>query len=146
MLLLLLLLQDAVESANLRTYSTPTSIGLEWDLRGDADHDAVCRDDYGRAAGGPRKVISLFRVDYEGWYDQVKADRRYNMFAGSLMFLEPGTEYDLDVVLSDPDGGNFNWRKTIRTRAETVEKYRASGTGTVTTRSDCSTIGGTLAK
>jgi hypothetical protein len=27
---------------------------------------------------------------------------------------------------------------------ETLAKYRASGTGTVTTRSDCSTIGGTL--
>ena len=35
----------------------------------------------------------MFRIDYHGWYGDTKADRAYNMLAGSILFLEPGTAY-----------------------------------------------------
>jgi hypothetical protein len=39
-----------------------------------------------------------------------------NLFAGSVFDLKPGTEYELKLVLSDPDGGAANRILTARTR------------------------------
>ena len=43
-----------------------------------------------------------------------------NMFAGSLLNLEPGTEYECHFVLSDPDGVKGKAERTViaHTRAE----------------------------
>jgi hypothetical protein len=115
-ILLLLAAQDAVQPGEFRSYSTPTSIGIEWDLKGDADHDATCRVEAREAGGDWKKQLGLFRVDYHGWYDTLKADRAYNMVAGSLMFLKPGTEYEFKLELADPDGGGEIRSVKLRTR------------------------------
>ncbi len=116
-LLLLLALQDAVIPGEIRTHATPTSIGIEWDLTGDADRDATCAVEVRPKGAGPwRKVLPLFRVDYFGWYADTKADRAYNMVAGSLLFLEPGTTYEVKLDLADPDGGGLTRTLEIRTR------------------------------
>jgi hypothetical protein len=111
--------QDATAPGEVRSYSTPTSIGFEWDIEGDANHSGVCKVKY-RAAGGSdwRDALPLFRVDYRGWWlGGLKADRHYNMFAGSLLFLEPGAAYEVKLYLSDPDGGSATKTISIRTRA-----------------------------
>lgn len=43
-----------------------------------------------------------------------------NMFAGSILDLEPGTEYEARFVMSDPDGVRGMAQKvvTVRTRPE----------------------------
>jgi hypothetical protein len=43
-----------------------------------------------------------------------------NMFAGSILNLDPGTDYECRFVLSDPDGVSGATEKmvTLRTRAE----------------------------
>jgi hypothetical protein len=43
-----------------------------------------------------------------------------NMFAGSILDLEPDTEYECRFLMSDPDGVLDNAQKyaTVRTRAE----------------------------
>jgi len=79
---------------------------VEWDLEGDADHDATCTVQYRRRGTTLwKKALPLFRVDYAWWYHEEHADTRVNMLAGSILFLEPGTEYEVGLSLSDPDGG-----------------------------------------
>lgn len=82
----------------LRSYSTIQSIGVEWDISGDADHDAVASLDY-RVAGTAvwKGAMPLVRVDYNG----------ANMLAGSILFLAPRTAFDIRLTLTDPDGGAY---------------------------------------
>ena len=80
----------------IRAYSTLSSIGIEWDLSGDADHDASATVEY-RLAGTSawRPALPLVRVDYNG----------SNMLAGSILFLNPNAAYEVRLTLVDPDGG-----------------------------------------
>src|SRR5665647_679511 len=69
-----------------RNYSTIHSIGIEWDIEGDANHNAACAVEY-RQEGRTEwsKAMPLLRIDYRGWYSGTKADRHYNMLAGSIL-------------------------------------------------------------
>jgi hypothetical protein len=92
----------------IRTYSTINSIGVEWDLTGDANHNAVATVDY-RVSGAAtwRQALPLVRVDYNGM----------NMLAGSVLFLNAGTTYQVRLTLTDPDGGSPTQNiQTVATR------------------------------
>jgi hypothetical protein len=91
-----------------RIYSTIYSIGVEWDIAGDANHTAAASVAY-RVHGTPgwSSALPLVRVDFNG----------ANMLAGSLLFLTPGTAYDVAITLSDPDGGAETRTLTSTTRA-----------------------------
>jgi len=111
--------QDAATPGEIRVRATIHSIGIEWDLAGDADRDATCQAHY-RAVGSIswKKAMPLFRVDYRGWYlGGHRADRRYNMLAGSVLFLGPGTRYEVKLELADPDGGSETRTLAVETRA-----------------------------
>lgn len=99
--------EEAIRPDSLRTYATLHSLGFEWDVTGDGDHDATCRVRY-RPAGAAawRDGLDLLRVDYDGYYADTRADRAYNMLAGSIFFLDPGTVYEVELTLEDPDGGS----------------------------------------
>jgi len=109
--------QDATTPGELRTDSTPNSISVEWDLTGDGDHDAACDVRY-RQQGSEKwlDALPLFRVDYQWWYHTARADKPLNMFAGSLMFLEPDTNYEVRLDLADPDGGKATKTVSVATR------------------------------
>ena len=79
----------------LETYATRHSIGIEWNLSGDANHNASALLEY-RDNGSNTWLAAqpLFRVDFES----------YDMLAGSIMFLNPDTEYEVRLTLSDADG------------------------------------------
>ena len=80
----------------MNTYSTISSIGLDWSIAGDADHDATAGVEFRISGNGAwRPALPLVRVDYNGM----------NMFAGSVLFLLPGTSYEVRLTLADPDGG-----------------------------------------
>ena len=98
---------EAVTPGALRAYSTIYSIGVEWDLLNDSDHDASASVDY-RVQGTStwRSGLPLMRVDYNGT----------NRLAGSLLFLAPGTGYEIRLSLTDPDGGGEIRDVTIATR------------------------------
>jgi len=100
-----------------RTHATQQCIGIEWDVSGDANHNAVCTVRYRVKNGGAwKEALPLFRIDFFGWYAATKADRRYNMFAGSVLFLQPGTTYEVELALTDVDGGAEKKLLTIATR------------------------------
>jgi len=109
--------QSPCTPGELRTDSTPHSISIEWDLTGDGDHDALCKVKYRpKRSDNWLDALPLFRVDYQWWYHTERADKPSNMFAGSLMFLEPDTAYEIQLDLSDPDGGTDNQTLTVATR------------------------------
>src|SRR5512140_2458203 len=69
----------------IRYYSTIKSIGVEWDITGDTNHNATCSVQYRKqGAAAWNNFLQLFRIDFRGWYGADSADRRYNMLAGSV--------------------------------------------------------------
>src|SRR5690606_25742332 len=84
------------------------SIGFEWDITGDPDHDATAEVRY-RPAGTSiwRDAMPLMRIDFGG----------KNLLAGSLLFLVPGTTYEVSLRAWDPDGGSHSRVELITTRA-----------------------------
>ncbi|MGJ8662518.1 MAG: right-handed parallel beta-helix repeat-containing protein [Marinicella sp.] len=79
----------------LETYSTIHSIGFEWPITGDSNHNSSSLVQY-RVNGNStwRDAQPLFRVDFE----------TYDMLAGSILFLNPDTEYEVQLTLADSDG------------------------------------------
>ncbi len=87
---------SAVTAGVLRTYATLYSIGIEWDVADDVNHNATCQVKYRRTGTTPWSTgLPLYRVDFKG----------YDMLAGSIFFLAPGTTYEVELDLVDPDGG-----------------------------------------
>jgi len=102
---------DTIPAA-LRIYATIHSVGIEWDITGDDDHDAHCQVQYRKQGTGTwKQAMPLFRIDFNG----------FNGFAGSILFLEPAGVYDVFLNLVDPDGGVENRMKIVATRAVPIK-------------------------
>jgi hypothetical protein len=97
--------------------STFHSIGIEWDIQGDANHDAWATIHY-RKKGETQwnLAMDLFRIDYFGWRTDTTADRAYNMLAGSIFFLTPNTTYEIILKHYHPDNGIINVLREISTK------------------------------
>jgi hypothetical protein len=108
---------------------TLVSLGFEWKISGDDNRNARVDVTY-RKKGEQRwrNGLPLLRLQHEqvfGGAAREGASHYYsyiapNMFAGSLLNLEPATEYECRFVLSDPDGVKGKAEKTViaRTRQE----------------------------
>jgi hypothetical protein len=108
---------------------TLVSLGFEWRIAGDDNRNA--RVDVSFRKRGEqqwRTALPLMRLQREqvsggtpreggGHYFTYVAP---NMFAGSILNLEPDTEYECRFLLSDPDGvrGKSQRGVTVRTRKE----------------------------
>ncbi len=102
----------------LRSYSTMYSIGIEWDIVGDDNHDATCSVQYRKEGASTwKQALLLYRVDYLPPSPVNGADQHFNGFAGSVLFLEPATTYEIRLEFVDPDGGAENRTETIATRS-----------------------------
>ena len=88
---------DPTIPGSVQSYSTIYSIGFEWPITGDTNHNATCTVEYRENGIGAYALAKdLYRVDFQ----------TYNMLAGSILFLDPGTSYEIRLTLTDPDGGN----------------------------------------
>ena len=104
---------------------TLLSLGFEWKISGDDNRNAAVAVTY-RKTGDAKwlKALPLFRMGGEfiaGPKPQY-GPNYYNFtvppaFAGSVLNLQPDTEYEVHFVLSDPDGGGGEKSATVRTRA-----------------------------
>ena len=86
--------QTSTTPSTLNTYSTVRSIGIEWVIVGDSNHNASVAVAY-RVQGAATwsDALPLVRV----------GNANANMLAGSILFLAPGTTYDVRLTLTDPD-------------------------------------------
>jgi hypothetical protein len=101
---------------------TLINLGFEWFIEGDDNRNAAVTVTY-RKTGEPRwlSALPLLRLKGERIYNGLQLDVvSPNMFAGSILDLEPDTGYEAHFVLSDPDGVSGDAQKTVtvRTRPE----------------------------
>ncbi|MBW2529680.1 MAG: hypothetical protein JRI23_36225 [Deltaproteobacteria bacterium] len=91
------------------------SIGVKWDLGAaeDADYDAVVSVRYRKqGAASWSDAADLLRNDYD-WYWGTAHPRSgiphtptHRCFCGSIMFLTPGTTYEVELTYTDPGGAD----------------------------------------
>ncbi len=104
-------------TGKLRNYSTIHSIGIEWEIAGDDNHNATCVTSYRKlGAGGWKTAMPLYRVDFVPQKPVKRQSQRFNGFAGSVLFLEPAVNYEVRLTLTDPDGGFEERVETVFTR------------------------------
>jgi hypothetical protein len=98
---------EATVARRMRNGTTIHSIGIEWDIRGDTNHNATCAVQYRKMGEEAWKAaMPLVRIDADTQSKYANSDRAYNMLAGSIFFLDPGTTYEVELDLADPDGGS----------------------------------------
>ncbi len=108
---------------------TLVSLGFAWKITGDDNRNARVDVSYRKKGEREwRQGLPMLRLQGEhvsGGTPRDGARAFYtfvapNMFAGSILNLEPGTEYECRFVLSDPDGvkGKAERTATVRTREE----------------------------
>ncbi len=90
---------------------TLISLGFEWYVQGDDNHNAAVEVNYRRKGESVwRKAMPLLRIQKEqSIFKFLNNSIDYvtpNMFAGSILDLDPDTEYECRFRLSDPDGVN----------------------------------------
>jgi hypothetical protein len=109
---------------------TLQSLGFEWRIAGDENHNARVTVAYRKQGDTAwHEALPLLRLDGEVVNGGIPRDgpgehfNHYvapNMFAGSVLNLQPDTVYETRLVLSDPDGvtGKRERILTARTRKE----------------------------
>jgi hypothetical protein len=104
---------------------TLINLGFEWLIEGDVNRNASVAVSYRKAGEAAWKTgMPLLRLQHE----RVTQPNVFNlvlpnMFAGSILDLEPDTAYEARFVMTDPDGvggppANATKTVTVRTRPE----------------------------
>lgn len=85
---------------------TLENLGLRWYIEGDSNRNASVAVSYrikGQTAWN--KSLPMLRVHHELANQDYGPYRTGNLFAGSVLFLQPDTQYEVRLVMRDPDGG-----------------------------------------
>jgi len=123
--------QDATTAGRFHVeHPTLHNLGFDWTITGDANRNAQVAVQY-RTAGesGWKNGLPLLRIGGE----QVGRDReklKYIVphgFAGSILNLQAGTEYECRFVLTDPDGTSGQTEHTVKVRTRTEPQPYAGG-------------------
>ncbi len=116
--------QDATQAGRFVVeHPTLHNLGFEWTIEGDANRNAAVLVEF-REVGEPawREALPLVRIGGERVFRE-REHLDYTVpdgFAGSILNLEAGTEYECRFELSDPDGvsGKADYVVRVRTRSE----------------------------
>ncbi|MFO8012236.1 MAG: hypothetical protein R6X20_02910 [Phycisphaerae bacterium] len=101
-------------------------LGFQWHFEGDDNRNAACGIEYRKTGEGAwSRGMPLLRVEGEepkedGWYQRP-------MFAGSLLDLDEGTDYEVRLTVSDPDGVEGDARRTLTVRTRAMPAPVAGG-------------------
>ncbi len=115
---------------------TLVSLGFAWKIAGDDNRNARVDVTYRKKGEQQwRHGLSLLRLQHEQVLggNPRNGGRHYysyvapNMFAGSLLNLDPGTEYECRFILSDPDGVKGKAEKTVTARTRQEPQPAAGG-------------------
>ena len=103
---------------------TLINLGFEWLIQGDDNRNAAVQVSYRRPGEAAwSSALPLLRLQRERVFVGPQFDVvAPNMFAGSILDLEPDTDYEARFVMTDPDGltGEATRIVNVRTRAEPV--------------------------
>lgn len=108
--------------------STLICLGFEWYIEGDENINAVVQVQY-RTTGSKewKDYIPLLRIPSEKAGTPEWNYMTPNMFAGSIMNLAPGTEYECRFTLSDPDGVKGESVKMVKVKTREEPKPHEKG-------------------
>ena len=100
---------------------TIENLGFRWYIEGDSNRNAsvaVAFRKKGRTQW--KNALPMLRVHHEVANQRYGPYRTGNLFAGSVLFLEQATQYEVRFTMSDPDGGAPAKPKIVNvaTRAE----------------------------
>lgn len=111
-------------------HPTLRNLGFEWPIRGDANRNAAVAVQFRKAGASDwREALPLVRIGGENVYRR-REHLDYTVpdgFAGSILNLEPGTDYECRFQLTDPDGTEGETVRTVRVK--TRSEPRPSKTG-----------------
>ncbi|WP_321477959.1 right-handed parallel beta-helix repeat-containing protein [uncultured Paludibaculum sp.] len=111
-------------------HPTLLNLGFEWAIQGDANRNATVSVEF-RPSGETawRKALSLVRIGGENVFR-----RRENLdytvpdgFAGSILNLKPGTEYECRFKMADPDGVSGTTEQAVKVRTRTEPQPSTAG-------------------
>jgi hypothetical protein len=104
---------SATPGAVTAPYPTLENVSIEWAMADDDNANASATVRYRTAGQSFRDAMPLIRVpagEGEGFTWTSK-------LSGSIFGLQPGTTYDIELTLTDPDGGNATQMLSVTTRA-----------------------------
>ena len=118
------LAQNATDAGRFHVeHPTLLNLGFEWSIKGDANRNATVLVQY-RAVGETtwHQALPLVRIGGENIYRR-RENFDYTVpdgFAGSILNVRPGTEYECKFQLNDPDGtsGETSHTVNVKTRTE----------------------------
>src|SRR6478736_946231 len=103
-------------------HPTLLNLGFEWAIRGDANRNATVAVQFRKAGATDwREALPLVRIGGENVYRR-REHLDYTVpdgFAGSILNLQPGTEYECRFKLTDPDGTTGQTDQTVRVKTRT---------------------------
>lgn len=126
-----LVAQDSTQPGRFHVeHPTLLNLGFEWQITGDANRNATVSVQFRKAGEADWKAgLPLVRVGGENVYR-----RRENLdytvpdgFAGSILNLRSGTEYECRFEMQDPDGVSGESTHTVRVRTRTEPKPYVGG-------------------
>ncbi len=111
-------------------HPTLENLGFEWAITGDANRNATVAVEFRKVGETAwRKALPLLRVGGERIFRDVE-HLSYIVpdgFAGSILNLTPGTDYEARLTLTDPDGARGQTVQTIRARTRSEPQPYAGG-------------------
>ncbi len=118
------LAENAVKAVKLdKEPATLHCLGYRWYIQGDDNRNATVEVFYREAGGqadrGYSKAMPLRRIEVAAMEDR-KPSVGQGLFAGSILFLKVNTQYQVKLVLKDPDGGEATEEFVERTWGEPV--------------------------
>ncbi|MEZ5351669.1 MAG: hypothetical protein R2762_03470 [Bryobacteraceae bacterium] len=111
-------------------HPTLLNLGFEWTITGDANRNASVDVQFRKVGDAAwRPALPLVRIGGENIYR-----RRENLdytvpdgFAGSILNLQEGTEYECQLRLTDPDGVTGEAAHTVRVKTRSEPQPYAGG-------------------
>lgn len=123
--------QNATDAGHF-TVEHPTlhNLGFEWAIAGDENRNASVSVEFRKVGDTAwRPALPLVRIGGERVFRK-RENLDYTVphgFAGSILGLEPNTEYECRFALSDPDGSAGSVERTVRVRTRRVPQPYAGG-------------------
>ena len=111
-------------------HPTLLNLGFEWSITGDANRNGRVDVRYRRVGESAwRDAMPLLRIGGEKVYRK-RENLDYTVpdgFAGSILNLQPGTEYECHFKLTDPDGSEGQSEHTVRVKTRTEPQPYSGG-------------------
>ena len=111
-------------------HPTLHNLGFEWAISGDDNRNASVTVEFRRVGDAEwRPALPLVRIGGERIFRK-REHLEYTVpdgFAGSILNLEPGTEYECRFKLADPDGASGPTTQTVRVTTRTEPRPYPDG-------------------